>query len=147
MSLSYFWLVYTDMINNREKKMIEESEYVDMINKEEKKMIEGGYVSCSLYLENVSGKKIVEEHTRINLSEHMKVMATTILHGNTGNFHAWIYYKVKAEKLNSLQVEESIEKIEATPQVEREEIVTRAFEGVKLETTPKQNANIKIDIK
>lgn len=66
-------------------------------------MNEGGYLSKSLYMSNVDGNKIVEEQQRINLSENMKVIATTILMGGIDEeqgraqlFHAWIYYKVKA---------------------------------------------------
>ena len=68
----------------------------------------GGWISKSLYLENVTGNEIIKEQETINISDNMKVVATTILKGDNiegkQRFHAWIYYQIKAEKIQEIKI-------------------------------------------
>jgi len=63
-------------------------------------MIEGGFVSKTKYVSNVTGDEIVSEQEKINYKEESKVIATTILASKEKDkFHAWIYYKIRADMM------------------------------------------------
>ena len=94
-------------------------------------MEQQGFVSKTIYLNNVKGDEIVEKQDQINCSEHMKVIATTILPGtDTYLFHAWIYYLVKKEALE-------IKNMHRVNETERKEIVKKALPA---------NNNVKINL-
>jgi hypothetical protein len=72
-------------------------------------MDEQGWISKSLYLKRVTGNEIVEKQDVINLSDNMKVVATTIIALKEEHaYDAWIYYKVWSASLKGEARKETI---------------------------------------